>query len=175
MHLNSISQTHEKYLRQVRDAYSRLTHDQLLLFLTARSLPTHGTDDELASRLAHHDIHTYCFPPDINCSTVNGTHSPGTSKRLRQVKAPDLPVEILAEIMDHVGDWELAKAVGVPTSLALPQDWTHANQTDHAMLTGYLPVIRAVDPASHPPTRISAEVAVRFGYVNVLEYFLVHH
>lgn len=174
-HINIATQSHEKYLRQIHDAYSRFTHDELVLFLTARSLPTHGTDNDLAFRLTHHDIHTYYFPPDMNGHVTGGVLPQGTAKRPRQIKAPDLPVEILAEIMDHVGDWVLAKAVGVPTSLPQPQDWTRANQTDHAVLTGYLPLIRSADPAAHPPTRIGATVAVRFGYVNVLEYFLTHH
>ena len=77
--------------------------------------------------------------------------------------------------MDHLGDWELAKAVGVPTSLPPPLDWTDANQTDHAVLSGYLPLIRAADPNGHPPTKISATLMVRFGYVHVLEHFLVQH
>ena len=162
-------------MRQVHDAYSRLTHDQLVLFLTVRSLPTHGADSELASRLAHHDIHTYCFPTDPNGHAAHGAAATGPLKRMRSVKAPDLPVEILAEIMDHVGDWELARAVGVPTSLAQPLEWAHAKQIDYAVLTGYLPVVRSADPAAHPPSRLSAVLAIRFGYVHVLEYFLAHH
>lgn len=157
-------------------AYARFTHHQLILFLVARGLSTIGTDAELAYRLAQYDIDTYQFPPDIS---VHSSHTAlavnGSKARPRPVKAPDLPVEILAEIMDHVGDWELAKAVGVPTSLPKPLDWTQANQMDHAVLTGYLPLIRAADPASHPPTKVSAVLVVRFGYVNVLEYFLNHH
>ncbi|KAJ7502930.1 hypothetical protein B0H11DRAFT_610630 [Mycena galericulata] len=86
--------------------------------------------------------------------------------------APDLPVEILADIMDHVGDWELARAVGVPTSLSRPLAWSRASSTDEAMLTGYLPLIRAADPITHPPT-LGADLSVRFGYVNVLEFFLL--
>ena len=95
--------------------------------------------------------------------------------RVRQVLAPDLPVEILADIMDQVGDWELAKAVGVPTSLPQPAPWTHANATDHAVLSGYIPLIRSVDPVANPPTPLGAELIVRLDYVNVLEYFFTHH
>lgn len=88
---------------------------------------------------------------------------------------PDLPVEILAEIMDHVGDWELAKAVGVPTSLSRPLEWSRASFTDHAMLTGHLPMIRLSDPANNPPTKIGAGLAVRFGYIHVLDYLVTQH
>jgi len=169
-------------IAQVHDAYRRLTHDQLVLFLKVRSLSTIGTDDELASRLTQFDIHTYRFPSLTN--GINGAPAPpllspsgeGPSKpRSKPVMAPDLPVEILAEIMDHIGDWELAKAVGVPTSLAQPLSWTSASQCDYAILTGYLPLIRAADPATKPPTKLGAGLAVRFGYVHVLEYFLTQH
>lgn len=80
---------------------------------------------------------------------------------------PDLPVELIADVLDNVGDWELSKAVGVPTSLPEPNAWASASVTDHAILTGYLPFVRAANPCTYPPTRIGAAVAVRFGYLNV--------
>ncbi|KAI0827883.1 hypothetical protein BC628DRAFT_1409447 [Trametes gibbosa] len=159
------------------EAYRRLTHEQLVLFLKVRSLPITGSDGELASRLAHFDIHTYHFP---SRDGQDGRDTPkipydASKPRSRQVLAPDLPVEVLADIMDHVGDWELAKAVGVPTSLPQPVPWTHANPCDSAILTGYIPLIRAADPTAHRPTKVSAVLAVRFSYVNVLEYLFTHH
>ncbi|KAI0918976.1 hypothetical protein AcW1_003520 [Taiwanofungus camphoratus] len=167
---------YDLFIDQVHDAYRRLTHDQLILFLKVRSLPITGTDDELASRLAQFDIGTFHFPSSPNGIGTAPLSPPEVLKqRPRQALAPDLPVEILAEIMDHVGDWELAKAVGVPTSLPEPPSWTRASTSDHAILTGYLPLIRASDPSAHPPTKIGANLAVRFGYVNVLEYLLTQH
>lgn len=111
----------------------------------------------------------------MNGHGQNGASHPGSPKRrIRPVKAPDLPVELMAEILDHVGDWELSKAVGIPTSLPQPVSWTRASQMDHAMLTGYLPLIRATDPATQFPTRVGATLTVRFEYVHILEC-LVHH
>lgn len=98
-----------------------------------------------------------------------------TPRRPRQPLAPDLPVELIAEIMDQVGDWELAKAVGVPTSIPQPLQWARAKPIDHAILSGYLPLIRAADPGADRPTRVSAVLIVRFGYVHVLEYFFTQH
>ncbi|KAF8201006.1 hypothetical protein BJ912DRAFT_1029665 [Pholiota molesta] len=143
-------------LAQVQMAYQRLTHSELVLFLKVRNLPTIGTDAELASRLSNHDLHTYHFPAELDHAS---TSSPTLSASQRQSMTPDLPVEILIDIMEHVGDWELAQAVGIPTSLPQPLDWTRA--------TRHLPLIRKAKP--------SATVAVRFGYVNVLEYFLSQH
>ncbi|KAJ3514793.1 hypothetical protein NLJ89_g2160 [Agrocybe chaxingu] len=89
---------------------------------------------------------------------------------------PDLPVEVLADIVDHVGDWELAKAVGVPTSLPQPSEWVRATCTDQAVLTGQVSAILKASPsAENPLTKTGAITAIRFGYVNVLEYFLSQH
>lgn len=88
---------------------------------------------------------------------------------------PDLPVELIADIMDKLGDWELSRAVGVPTSISPPVDWARASPTDQAMITGYLPLIRAADPTANPPTKLGGLVALRFGYVNVLEYLVTQH
>ncbi|CCL99194.1 uncharacterized protein FIBRA_01209 [Fibroporia radiculosa] len=182
-----VYQRNDDCIDQVYDAYRRLTHDQLILFLQVRSLPTTGSDNDLASRLAQYDLHTYHLIPALNGLMITGKangitsppllHSPldPPKQRSRQAMAPDLPVEILAEILDHVGDWELAKAVGVPTSLPEPLEWNRASACDHAILTGYLPLIRAADPSTHPPTKRGALLAARFCYIHVLEYFLTQN
>ncbi|KAJ7647645.1 hypothetical protein FB45DRAFT_733323, partial [Roridomyces roridus] len=150
----------------VLQAYRRLSHAELVLFLQARKLSTAGPDSELASRLTHHDLSSYDFPTP-QCEPIQ----PSSVAMPHQKLSPDLPVEILADIMDHVGDWELARAVGVPTSLTRPLAWSHASSTDEAILTGSLPLIRAADPITHPPT-LGAEISVRFAYVSILDYFL---
>ncbi|KAI0741210.1 hypothetical protein C8Q76DRAFT_791548 [Earliella scabrosa] len=169
--------SYDRSIEQVHEAYRRLSHEQLVLFLKVRSLPTTGSDSELASRLAQFDIHTYHFPSKDNATGLGGRsdYHEVAKPRPRQVLAPDLPVEVLADIMDQVGDWELAKAVGVPTSLPQPPPWARANACDHAILSGYIPLIRASDPAVNRPTRVGAVLAVRFSYVNVLEYLFTHH
>ncbi|KAJ7244169.1 hypothetical protein B0H12DRAFT_1188306 [Mycena haematopus] len=155
----------------VHQAYRRLSQDELRVFLLVRNLPTDGSDSHLASRLAHYDFHTYNFPHTLAHPPVSPAPTPPPKHRTLPV-GPDLPVEILADIMDHVGDWELARAVGVPTSLSRPSAWSCASPTDEAMLTGHLPLIRAADPIAHPPT-LGVDLAIRFGYVNVLEFLLL--
>ncbi|EIN06732.1 hypothetical protein PUNSTDRAFT_136570 [Punctularia strigosozonata HHB-11173 SS5] len=169
----------------IHDAYRRLDHEQLVFFLEVRQLPTSGNDAELAARLAQFDLTAYKIERKLENITIVEDPSASTSlplsppdsavTRPRTLTHLDFPVEILAEIMDHVNDWELAKAVGIPTSLPRPQEWTRASSTDEAMLSGFLPVLRAANPAQTPPTKIGATLAIRFGYVNVLEYFLIHH
>ena len=161
-------------MAQVRKAYQRLTRSDLVLFLKVRNLPTSGTYAELVSRLANHDYHTYHFPSNVHDQI--STSSPTIATSHRHPMTPDLPVEILIDIIDHVGDWEVANAVGIPTSLPQPLDWLRATRTDRAVITGHLPTIRKVKPsADNALTKIGAMLIIRFGYVNVLEYFLSQH
>ncbi|KAF9228390.1 hypothetical protein BS17DRAFT_851143 [Gyrodon lividus] len=164
-----------KPLSIVYKAYSKLTHEELVLFLKVRNLPVSGADPELASRLAHHDFHTYHFPvASVEAPTLFDSIQ-DKRQRSSQLRTPDLSIEILADILDHLGDWPLCRALGVPTSLLVPLEWGNACATDLAMLTGSLPLIRATDPAVNPPTKLGAAAVVRFGYVNVLEFFLTQH
>ncbi|KAI0034695.1 hypothetical protein K488DRAFT_77097 [Vararia minispora EC-137] len=182
----------------VHDAYRRLTYDQLVIFCFVRSLSTAGSETELAARLAHYDLHHYSFPPTPCTSMIPEPEletAPAPSRQLPQTdsvpsttpsssselasahsstsraargRPPPLPVEVMADILDHVGDWELAKAVG-------PLNWTRANVTDHALLTGYLPLLVSTDPGVHPPTSVGAALVVRFAYTHVLAYLFRHH
>jgi hypothetical protein len=80
----------------------------------------------------------------------------------------------MAEILDQVGDWELAKAVGLPTSLPRPLSWTRASKTDDALLTGYLPLLVSCEPILRPPTSVGARLIVRFSYTHILAYLFRH-
>ncbi|KAF9012485.1 hypothetical protein BDQ17DRAFT_1343991 [Cyathus striatus] len=170
-------------LAQVNTAYQRLTRSELILFLKVRNLPTSGSNHDLASRLANHDYHTYHFPTHVDhqhaSSSSLSPSMPSLSLRRNHhpsQRTPDLPVEILADIMDNVGDWELAKSVGLPTSLPEPLEWSRATSTDRAVLSGHVPTIHAAKPsAENPLTKVGALLAIRFAYVNVLDYFLSQH
>ncbi|CAK5281663.1 unnamed protein product [Mycena citricolor] len=136
------------------------------------ALRTRIAELEMENALLRDSTTISCTPPAMHVpkSPVSPAPTPPPSKP--RVLAPDLPIEIVADIMDHVGDWELARAVGVPTSLPRPSAWSLASPVDLAMLTGSLALIRAADPVTHLPT-IGADLCIRFGYVHVLEYFLV--
>lgn len=154
---------------QVVCAYKKLSRSELLLFLKVRNLPITGSAADLASRLANHDLHTYHFPNDFT------SKQSATVLQEKPRRVCDLPMEILAYIMDHVGDWELANAAGISTGLRRPLEWLRASTTDWDMLRGHLPRIRAADLCSHPPTKVGANFVIRFGYIHVLEYFLSQH
>ncbi|KLO11102.1 hypothetical protein SCHPADRAFT_877374 [Schizopora paradoxa] len=172
---------HDSSTDLVHDAYSRLTHDQLVLFCSVRSLSTDGSDQELACRLAHFDLHSYKFTTDISikCNVQPNLRprwkrSPPSSRSAPSssnapTRLPTLPTELMADILDLLGDWELSKAVGLPTSLPRPTEWATASPADEALLTGYAPAIHASDLVRNPPTKLGARAVVRFGYVNVLD------
>ncbi|VDC05654.1 unnamed protein product [Peniophora sp. CBMAI 1063] len=100
---------------------------------------------------------------------------PASSAPSSRKPRAQLPVEIMADILDTVGDWELSKAVGLPTALPPPLAWARANGTDHALLTGYLPLLISADPDAHPPTAVGATLTVRFGYTHILAYLFRAH
>lgn len=159
-----------------RSAYQKLSHNELIFFLKVRNLPISGTHSELAVRLANHDYHTYHFPnATTDVSPTSLLLSPHRTDSTRP-PAPDLPVEIMIVILEYIGDWELSNAIGIPTSLTRPLDWSRATSTDYATLTGHTPTIRAAKPSEkNSLTKLGATAAIRFGYVNVLEYFLSQH
>lgn len=178
------------------DAYTNLTRDQLVLFLSIRNLSVDGSSLDLANRLAQHDLETYKTSPLIQSfpapPEISPKHPPPTEilaaveQNNTASKIPSLPAEIIAEIMDHVGDWELAKAVGTVTALRKPKDWTRATLVDEAALTGYLGRMRLVfsaEPSTSAGvlessftklTQVGANAIVRLGYIHILDY-LRHH
>lgn len=166
-------------LTQVQNAYLKFSRSELVLFLKVRNLPTSGTDHELALRLANHDFHTYHFPTTITHDRSSDSHCglPLSWNSKPKSKCPDLPIEIIADIMDRVGNWELTQALNVPTSLPKPPDWFRATKTDEAVLTGDTKVIRLALPHAslNPLTKLGAISIAQLGYVNVLEYFLSNH
>ncbi|KAF9069616.1 hypothetical protein BDP27DRAFT_1420739 [Rhodocollybia butyracea] len=141
----------------IKTAYQKLNHEELCLFLKVRSLPTSGTDIDLASRLANYDARIYHFP---------NTQSEASGIETPRKTVPDLPLEIISIILEFLE---------IPTFLQTPVDWSSASPTDLAMITGNLALIRATDIEANPPSRIGADIAIRFGYVHVLEFFCWHH
>lgn len=188
-------------LHCISEAYQRLTRDQLVLFLDIRRLSTSGSDFDLALRLAEHDIECYSSVPSANAqlpspqSSVSSlaplTAPPECSAHLRSQerrhptlasKEPprnvgQLPLEIVADICDKLNDWELSKALGLPTSLARPAAWDtklgRVSRTDWAILTApFSTVCRVASSDDRGPTKRGTLVAVRFARVKVLHHIL---
>lgn len=170
----------------VHEAYRKFSHEQLILFLQVRSLPTSGSDEVLAHRLAQYDLQTYHFPttPHQNGSTSSpilyAPPSPPPEplySHLRHQATPDLPVEIIAEILDHLKDWELSTAMGLPTRIPKPLQWQDAGSIDYATLSGDIRLVHVILSCSptHRPTKRIAVPVVRFAFTHVLEYLFSNH
>ncbi|CAG8645749.1 14669_t:CDS:2, partial [Acaulospora colombiana] len=172
-------------LSSEQSAYERLRKNELVVFCTLRSLSTTGTLSQLAKRLADHDLKLY------SASTIDDSITPllppqssaqseANSKPLRSQQPESLtpsiahqfPTELVAEIVDHLGDWELSKAVGLPTSLPCPRAWGRATKLDLAILSCRL---KKVQETTGQFYMISAKAAIRFGSVDIIEYLSVHH
>jgi hypothetical protein len=95
-----------------------------------------------------------------------------------------LPPEIWTSVLDHLGDWELATALGVYHHLPTPHDWlpliprsgAKIHSLEYTILTQPLSRIRAYFTTSasyKPPTTLSpiaTRLIFRFGMTNLLTY-----
>lgn len=170
----------------VYDAYRKFSHEQLILFLQARNLSACGSDEALAHRLTQYDLQTYQFPsaPRQDCSTSSPiTYTPPSPPpepprpRLRHQATLDIPIEVIAEILDYLKDWELSTALGLPTLIPKPLHWQDANSVDHALLSGDIRRVHNIlsYSTSNPPTKRIAVPVIRFAFTHVLEYLFTTH
>ena len=86
-------------------------------------------------------------------------------------------MEIIAEILDHLKDWELSTSLGLPTLIPKPLQWQDADSVDHAILLGDIRRIHIMlsSPTVQPPTKRIAVPVIRFAFIHVLEYLFSHH
>lgn len=162
----------------VLNAYKRLTHDQLVLFTTLRGLPSTGSHFELANRLAEHDVDTYPIPAILPIPHPDSLQKSVSSHSLNPISlsadlavAHTLPIELVAEILDHVADWELSRALGVATTLRRPREWNRASELDYAVLSDQLHRVRSASGALSKPAAVAS---IRFGYTAILDFLYTH-
>jgi hypothetical protein len=96
---------------------------------------------------------------------------------------PSLPSEIWTMILDYLGDWELATALGIYTHLPVPHEWeslipkpgSKVRSLEHTILTQPLPLIQKyfTNTSSNPPTTLSpiaTRLIFRFSMTDLLTY-----
>jgi hypothetical protein len=115
----SNSETPENVRTVLQTAYERLQKNELVVFCQLRGLQTTGSPSQLARRLVDHDLSTYQPSSRILQSVAPHISSPVLNRITdadchRETLAPSLghhlPLELVAAIIDHIGDWELSKA-----------------------------------------------------------------
>lgn len=112
-----------------------------------------------------------------------------TSKKPSSSK-PSLPPELWTNILDHLGDWELATALGIYTHIPVPADWqrlipatpnARPYTLEYTILTQPLSKVQKVFTSSHaqssPPTtlsQIATRLIFRFSMTDLLTYLALH-
>ncbi|KAF8472781.1 hypothetical protein BDZ91DRAFT_449768 [Kalaharituber pfeilii] len=111
---------------------------------------------------------------------VKGSLQTEESTKLPRIRAVDkMPLELWSEIFEHLGNWQIATALQIPTRLKRPWDWVNATDLDVAILTGNLHEVKAVVDKDNPNeplkfTDAGADVMVKWGYVDLLDHFFKH-
>lgn len=101
---------------------------------------------------------------------------------------PSLPVEVWTIILDHLGDWELATALGIYTHLSTPHEWaslvpkpgSSRRTLEYTILTQSTSQVKAYfqnNTNSQPPTTLSqtaTKLIFRFSLTDLLTYLALH-
>jgi hypothetical protein len=116
--------------------------------------------------------------------------SDSASRSSTQVKsagsADFLPLEIWLDVFeDRLGDWETAKAVGIPANLPVPQEWqSHLPKMstpaslEYTILRGSFAAIKKrIDalPRWKPLSDLACHLIVKFSRTDILSYLTEHH
>ncbi|KAI9798469.1 MAG: hypothetical protein M1825_005349 [Sarcosagium campestre] len=107
--------------------------------------------------------------------------------RLRPPKSVALPPEIWTTILDYLGDWEMAQALNVYTTLPVPAEWqrlpTHdaatrvARALERTLLTGTsAEFIRMLQSARAPKwlSRLMVKLIIKFEKIDLLSYLVTN-
>lgn len=160
----------------LQTAYERLRKNELIVLCSLRSLGSSGSHSQLAKRLVEHEVKTYepsavvlqSILPEISSRTETKNKCERESrKEIEGDRGRGLPLELVAEIVDHIGDWELSKAVGLPTSLPRPTSWARATELDLAILSRSLARVQRATGSFYT---VSAKAAIRFSCVEIIDY-----
>lgn len=154
----------------ILNAYTKLDLAELRLFLKLRSLSTIGYHHELAFRLTDYDLSKHCTDRNVEQPLFpQPSPTPPPTMKTPHIFG-DLPIDVITEILDHLGSWELSKAVGVPTSLPCPSEWsTKSTPLDYLILSGSPDKVREI-PLSVPFTKLGAIVLIAFDMIGMLDY-----
>jgi hypothetical protein len=104
-----------------------------------------------------------------------------------KTRGPRLPPELWSIIMEFLGDWELATALHVHTSLPVPPEWrqsaseagpkTPMQKLEWTLLVAPFSEIKAVFDADRPTriSRLCIEIIMRFAMVPILTHLEKNH
>ena len=132
-------------------------------------------------------------PPGSACKTVMPTKETVNSQNLlhlqylsKATETQSLPLELWLNIFeDHLGDWEIAKAVGVPTNLTVPKEWqchllkmSAPASLEYTILRGSFAAIKKrIDalPRWKPLSDLACHLIMKFSRTDILSYLTENH
>ncbi|KAL4865612.1 hypothetical protein BDV12DRAFT_188087 [Aspergillus spectabilis] len=99
---------------------------------------------------------------------------------------PSLPLELWLDIFeDHLHDWEIAKAVGIPTRLTVPKEWqshllkmSTPASLEYTILRGSFAAIKKrIDslPRWKPLSDLACHLIFKFSRTDILSYLTENH
>ncbi|KAH8704919.1 major facilitator superfamily domain-containing protein [Talaromyces proteolyticus] len=105
---------------------------------------------------------------------------------LRNGRPKSLPLELWLNIFeDHLGDWEIAKAVGIPTRLSVPKEWqphilkmSAPASLEYTILRGSFAAITSKIKELTPYTpmpNLACHLILKFSRTDILTYLLEKH
>ena len=109
------------------------------------------------------------------------THWPTPGSRVKS-----LPFELWLNIFeDQLGDWEIAKAVGIPTNLSVPKEWqshllkmSTPASLEYTILRGsFAAMKKRIDslPRWKPLSDLACHLIVKFSRTDILSYLTENH
>ncbi|KAI9370051.1 hypothetical protein BJX61DRAFT_112856 [Aspergillus egyptiacus] len=122
-------------------------------------------------------------PPTVTPISQIAVFKPNMAER---GGTPSLPLELWLNIFeDHLNDWEIAKAVGIPTNLPVPKEWqshllkmSTPASLEYTILRGSFAAIKKrVDslPRWKPLSDLACHLIFKFSRTDILTYLTENH
>jgi hypothetical protein len=107
-------------------------------------------------------------------------------QKIQDRRPNSLPLELWLDIFeDHLGDWEIAKAVGIPTRLAVPKEWqshilkmSTPASLEYTILRGSFAAIKSrieALPRWKPLSDLACHLIFKFSRTDILTYLSENH
>lgn len=120
----------------------------------------------------------------IDLLTIGHDFDPVTPRNSRsldvtQSKTYGLPSELWSLILEHTGDWELARTLGIYTQLPTPAEWQESrgngfmHDLERTILLGTMQDIVRLFQAHGPPktlSRLCVKLIIKFSRTDILSY-----
>ncbi|OCK81644.1 flavo protein [Lepidopterella palustris CBS 459.81] len=145
-----------------------------------KELPWDGLDGLIES--VHTQVDLMTVGRDVD---VAMPHTPAFKKP--RTRGPVLPPELWSIILDYTGDWELATALNVHTTVPTPPDWrqgsseagpqTYMEKLEWTLLVGTFKEARILLASEHPRrlSRLCIKLIMRFAMVRLLRHLETAH